>query len=76
MANQRSEGTSLPLFIAIRQFVLQGLPTTNTRMSAAAGLAMACPCPTNILPLIASRSLRSIPAFRGMLPTSSAQFTP
>ena len=36
MANQRSCGMSFALFIAIRQFVLQGFPTTSTRTSVAA----------------------------------------
>ena len=75
MANHRSEGTSLALFMAMRQLVLQGFPTTSTRTSEAALLAIACPCPVKILPLIASRSPRSMPSFRGTLPTRSAQFT-
>ena len=37
---------------------------------------MACPCPMKILPLMPSRSFRSIPCLRGTLPTSKAQFTP
>src|SRR3984957_20028475 len=36
MANQRSAGISGALERAIRQLVLQGLPTTRTRTSAAA----------------------------------------
>jgi hypothetical protein len=36
MANQRLEGTSFAFFIAIRQLVLQGFPTTTTRTSEAA----------------------------------------
>ncbi len=36
MANQRSLGTSFALFIAMRQFVLHGFPTTSTRTSLAA----------------------------------------
>src|SRR6266516_3807911 len=72
MANQRSRGISFALFIAIRQFVLHGFPITSTRTSAAAFLSMAWPCPMKILPLIPSRSFRSIPALRGMLPTSTA----
>ena len=36
----------------------------------------AWPWPMKILPLMPSRSLRSMPALRGTLPTSSAQFTP
>ena len=59
--------------MAIRQFVLQGLPTTRIRASAAALFWMACPCPVKILPLIPRRSPLSIPAFRGTLPTSKDQ---
>ena len=75
MANQRSRGMSFALFIAIRQLVLHGFPTTSTRTSAAAFFSIAWPWPMKILPLIPSRSLRSMPALRGTLPTSSAQFT-
>ncbi len=57
MANQRSRGISFALFIAIRQFVLQGFPTTRMRTSAAAFLSIAWPCPTKILPLIPSKIL-------------------
>ena len=32
--------------------------------------------PMKILPLMPSRSLRSMPCLRGTLPTSNAQFTP
>ena len=73
IANQRSLGIFFALFIAIRQFVLHGLPTTSTRTSAAAFLSIACPWPTKILPLMPNKSLRSIPALRGTLPTSKAQ---
>ena len=73
MANQRSRGISSALLIAIRQLVLQGFPITRTRTSAPAFLSMACPWPMKILPLIPSKSFRSMPALRGMLPTSSAQ---
>src|ERR1700722_6315235 len=76
IANQRSAGTDGALFIAIRQLVLQGLPTTRTRTSLAAFLAIAWPWPVKILPLIPSRSLRSMPAFRGTEPTRRAQLTP
>ncbi len=38
MANQRSRGMSGALCIAIRQFVLQGLPTTSVRTSLAAAV--------------------------------------
>ena len=62
--------------MAIRELVLHGLPTTSTRTSLAAFLAMAWPWPVKILPLMPSRSLRSMPCLRGTAPTSSAQFTP
>ena len=42
MANQRSLGISFALFIAIRQLVLQGFPTTRIRTSALAFLSIAC----------------------------------
>ena len=76
IANQRSFGTEGALFIAIRQLVLQGLPTTRTRTPGAAFFAMAWPWPVKIFPLIPSRSLRSMPALRGTEPTRSAQSTP
>ena len=55
--------------------MLQGLPTTRMRTSVAAFFSIAWPWPMKILPLMPSKSLRSIPALRGTLPTSSAQFT-
>ena len=58
------------------ELVLQGLPTTSTRTSLAAFLAMAWPWPVKIFPLMPSKSLRSMPALRGTAPTSNAQFTP
>ena len=64
------------LFMAMRQLVLQGLPTTMMRTSGAALRWMAWPWPMKILPLMPSRSLRSMPALRGTLPTSNAQLTP
>ena len=76
IANQRSAGTSFALFIAIRQFVLHGFPTTRMRTSFAAFAWMALPWPMKILPLMPSRSLRSMPCLRGTLPTSIARFTP
>src|ERR1017187_4790895 len=62
--------------MAMRQLVLHGLPTTWMRTSRAAFFWMAWPWPMKILPLMPSKSLRSMPALRGTLPTSSAQFTP
>ena len=76
MANQRSSGTSGALLRAIRQLVLQGLPTTNTRTSGAAWAAMACPWGLKMPPLMVSRSRRSMPALRGTEPTSSAHEVP
>ena len=43
MANQRSAGISGAFDMAIRQLVLQGLPTTRIRTSEAALRAMAWP---------------------------------
>ena len=62
--------------MAIQQFVLQGLPTTSTRMSSAAFFSIAWPWPMKIFPLMPSRSERSIPFLRGTLPTRSAQLAP
>ena len=76
MANQRSPGTSGAFERAMRQLVLQGLPTTSTRTSLAALAAMARPCGPKIPPLTVSRSPRSMPALRGMEPTSSAHEAP
>ena len=73
MANHRSAGTSGAFDRAMRQFVLQGLPTTSTRTSQAAFAAIASPCGLKIPPFTPSRSLRSMPALRGIDPTSSAQ---
>ena len=75
MAKNRSRGISGALCMAMRQLVLQGLPTTRMRTSAAAFFWMAWPWPMKILPLMPSKSLRSMPALRGTLPTSNAQFT-
>ena len=60
------------LFIAIRQFVLAGLPTTSTFTSAAARAFSALPWTVKILPLALSSSARSMPFVRGREPTSSA----
>ena len=76
MANHRSTGTSRPLVRAMRQLVLQGLPTTRTRTSLAACSATARPCGRKIPPLMFNRSRRSIPALRGTDPTSSAHEVP
>ena len=76
IANQRLEGMPVAWVMAIQQFVLQGLPTMRTLTSSAAFFSIALPWPTNILPLIPSKSERSIPFLRGTLPTSRAQFAP
>ena len=61
---------------AIRQFVLHGLPTTSTRTSLAAWSLIASPWGLKIPPLTMSRSPRSMPALRGIEPTSSAHDVP
>ena len=76
MANQRSAGTSGAFERAMRQLVLHGLPTTRTRTSEAALLAMAWPWGPKMPPLMVNRSPRSMPALRGIEPTSSAQEVP
>ena len=76
MANQRSAGTSGALERAMRQFVLQGLPTTRMRTSESAFSAMARPCGLKIPPFTLRRSPRSMPALRGMEPTRSAHDVP
>ena len=76
MANQRSAGTSGALERAMRQFVLQGLPTTRMRTSEAAFSAMARPCGLKMPPFTLSRSPRSMPALRGTEPTSRAHDVP
>ena len=78
IANHRSFG--MPWRAAavepMSALVLHGLPTTSTRQSSAALRAMAVPWPVKMPPLMLSRSLRSMPSFRGTAPTSSAQFAP
>ena len=73
MANQRSFGTFGACDMAIKQFVLHGLPTTTTRTSFAAAALIALPVLVKIGPLMRIRSERSIPCLRGTLPTSSTQ---
>ena len=73
IAVKRSEGTPLALDSAIRQLVLQGLPTTTTRTSREAFAAMALPSSTKIGPFSRIRSLRSMPGPRGFEPTSRTQ---
>ena len=62
-------------FIAIRQLVFAGLPTTSTLTSRLATRSSALPCGEKILPFASSRSLRSMPGPRGRAPTSSATST-
>ena len=76
MANHRSAGTSGAADRAIRQLVLHGLPTTSTRTSEAACSAIAAPWGLKMPPFTPRSSPRSIPAFRGIDPTSSAQVVP
>ena len=73
---KRSRGTSGALFIAIRQFVFAGLPTTSTFRSAAAVAFSALPWAVKILPFSESSSARSMPFVRGREPTSSAMLAP
>ncbi len=65
IAVNRSRGIVFALFIAMRQFVFAGLPTTRTRTSSAAPAASALPCTVKIAPFASSRSLRSMPFVRG-----------
>ena len=69
MANHRSRGIFGALRMAIRQFVLHGLPITTTRTSDAAAAWIALPVLVKIGPLTRIKSPRSIPSFRGTLPT-------
>src|SRR6478735_11674686 len=57
---------------AISALVLAGLPTTRTLTSRLALELRALPCGRKMPPLADSRSLRSMPALRGMAPTRSA----
>ena len=56
MAKKRSFGIPGALFVAMSALVLHGLPTTSTRTSLAAFLAMALPWPVKIFPLMPSKS--------------------
>src|SRR2546425_1531447 len=76
IALQRSSGTFAPAACrAMRQLVLQGLPTTATRPPVAAWSRIAEPSSTKIGPFLRMRSPRSIPGPRGTEPTRSAQST-
>ena len=60
----------------IKQFVLAGLPTTNTFTFLAARSFNALPCTEKMAALAAKRSPRSMPALRGRAPTKSATSAP
>ena len=62
-------GMRFAFWLAMYALVLQGLPTTSTRASAEATSSIAVPWPMKIRPLSFSRSLRSMPGPRGLLPT-------
>lgn len=69
-------GNLLNLLAAMRQFVLQGLPTTTALRPGSATESSACPTSTNILPLSLIKSARSMPLVRGLDPISSAYLAP
>ena len=60
------------LRMAMRALVLAGLPTTSTLTAREAESDRALPCTVKMAPLAESRSARSMPALRGMAPTSRA----
>jgi hypothetical protein len=62
-------------FIAMRQLVFAGLPTTSTLTLRLATRSSAWPCGPKILPFASSRSFLSMPGPRGRAPTSSAMST-
>jgi hypothetical protein len=69
----KHEGSSDPaLLIAMSALVLAGLPTTSTFTSRRAERDSASPWGLKIPPLADNRSERSIPALRGIAPTSRA----
>ena len=72
IAVNRPGSRSGALRIAINALVLAGLPTTNTLTSRLAERDRAWPWGWKIPPLAERRSLRSIPALRGIAPTKSA----
>ena len=69
---KRLGSRSAALRWAISALVFAGLPTTSTLTSRLALRDSASPCGLKIPPLAASRSDRSIPALRGIAPTSRA----
>ena len=72
MAVKLCRGRSGALCIAAQALLLAGLPTTSTFASRAAQSFSACPCALKMPPFSFSSSLRSIPAPRGLEPTSRA----
>ena len=72
MAVNCSAAMPSALFMAMRQLVLAGLPTTSTRTSEAAPAASALPWVVKMAPLASNRSRRSMPLLRGRDPTSRA----
>ena len=72
MAVNRPGSRSGALFMAISALVFAGLPTTSTFTSFFAEADSAWPCGLKMPPLADSRSARSMPALRGMAPTSRA----
>ena len=76
MANQRSRRDALALFIAMRQLVLHGLPTTRTRTSLRGVFLDRLALADEDLAVDAEQILALHAGFAGTLPTSSAQFTP
>ena len=72
MAVNRSATMLGALLRAMRALVLAGLPTTRIRTSSAALADSALPWAVKMAPLAESRSDRSMPALRGMAPTSRA----
>ena len=66
----KHEGLSdLAFFIAIKQLVLAGLPTTKTLTDLLALSARAFPCSTKMAPFCFKRSARSMPGPLGFEPT-------
>ena len=72
MAVKRPGSRSGALFIAISELVFAGLPTTRILTSFLAERLSASPCGLKMPPLAESRSERSMPALRGIAPTSRA----
>ena len=69
---KRPGSRSLALDWAISALVFAGLPTTRTLTSRLALRDSASPCGLKMPPFADSRSARSMPALRGIAPTSRA----